>query len=1206
MVHKHSRVNVIFAISVISLMVAATIGTAVFAGGAAQYKGFEKGIPWKSFTPMKRVTLVEFDKESYVDDYAYLASIPSSVFNNGDVLFSNPVLFFQADGTYPDEDKNLFLNDYNSIHYFMEDWMSYCGNRLDKLTSINVDKSDFEDSWNSRNYTMISSSDPFEIACQIALNDWSYANQAVISVIEEDYEKPDNSTINSINGKISGEVAIENFKVKRSYGTAPEYERFTVEDEYKYIKADLWYSAVVINSKIMEMIPGFPSIITIPSYDPDLQLYCSYDNDWLQTASSSDMTITNGPHEACFSYVYRPGTWRVGVTNMPTEGGDEDSFTHYLLPGILKDKFLISGSNLEAFFNILGKPVTEYDCKITKYPGEVITVPDNPPFGCRDATFKIDWNDDDVTLGLSILGPNGEELESVMEEDESSQEIHFEQLGECPEGTHYSVVVYALEDIHTPLDFTIEYSWHQNISKKEGDLIASACEGAVLASALNAPLLYTTPEEVPESTIEALLKLGVKDICIIDIGEYLTDKARNQLSGSFEITEHLKTYRATYSHIMNITGSNDVVFSTIDPWSYWYYTTKAKEIKPAGEFQGAFYFGPATYAAAHHGTPLLLVDNHEELSSAVTWHNEYWKKNGNGYTHVPVAQMVLTGREVYSFLRDYGFDKEGKESILSVAGQYDIAPSWTRVFAGVANPGTIIGTPVDSACWVSRNIFYPALIFENPALQGKVELTNGSKSERVQPELLGPFQALIQRLKYPFGSNLNIMRASKEERYTYPILHTYGCYSHRFNERASAYWGVKYQSRDGIIPGVTKSEYEIDEGTRVKYEGLYGAFYPDISETEVVPFYCSKAGYENVFSTNFDVTIENLNSGVISWYMVLHGDSQNGGQLSWYSPTSIEDTTGSKLLQLLIGVPLGLLPTVETNPWRGYDQLWGSTEEPDTATLNAEIGLILGWLGLANPGGRGVLGTLFEGTIFGALFQGGIIKIGLDLVPANIPLNKWNRNDYFDGLVGPYSITAMITKFHYAHPGKEYNEKLENLHSMSFHADSCLIACKFLHISFIRHGSVMQELDPWPTSYWGGFAFEQTPRDLALGKTIGESYSEGRTSIGVQYLFEEDEEIEWWWDSAENVVLFSDPDLRLWVPSNEWDMEEKNNWEKEDILPLSFNKDVAFSGHMPFGATDHPNERNEMPLWQQLLIWGIVIVILVLILVIVIVKRKKK
>jgi len=258
--------------------------------------------------------------------------------------------------------------------------------------------------------------------------------------------------------------------------------------------------------------------------------------------------------------------------------------------------------------------------------------------------------------------------------------------------------------------------------------------------------------------------------------------------------------------------------------------------------------------------------------------------------------------------------------------------------------------------------------------------------------------------------------------------------------------------------------------------------------------------------------------------------------------------------------------------------------------LNAEIGLVLGWLGLANPDGP---------------LDGGILKLGLDLVPANIPLMQFNRNDYFDGLVGPYSITAMITKFHYAHHGKEYDDKLENLHSMNFHADSCLIAGKFLHIAFMRHGSVAQEIDPWPTSYWGGVVFQEIPRDFALGKTIGESYADGRAKIGIKYLFEDYEEVEWWWDSAENVVLFADPDLRIWVPSTEWDTEARNHWESKDIEPLRYDEELSINGHMPYGAADYPHEK-EPTSWLQYIIWIVVIIVLIVVLVVAVLKKKKK
>ena len=527
----------ILTISIAFLLLISALIPSAISVDINNYKGFKKGIPWQQFVSLKKITLVEFDKDSYLDDYAYLASIPTAIFSNNEILFSNPLLFFQPKKSYPDEDKYRFLNDYNSIHYFMEDWMSYCGNRLDKLTAINVPKDDLEEGWKARNNIFINCNTSFEIAGEIALNDWSYSDNAVIAVIEEDYNKPiDNNTYGSISGRISGYVSRDSFKVKRSSGPAPEYERFNIEEDYQYVRVDLWYPAIEINSKIMELIPGFPPIITIPSVDPDLQLYCNYEGDWLQTCASSEMTITNGPHEKCLSYVYEPGEWRVGVTNMPTEGGEEENFKHYLIPGRENGKFLIYGNTLDALMNVFGRPIEQYNCEITKYPGVKLTIPENPPFGCRDATFRLNWNNNEIDLGFSIIGPNGEEIESIMKEDSDYQEIHLEQLGQCPPDKHYSVVIYALTDLSKPMDFTVKYDWKQNITRKEGDCLASACEGAILSSIINAPLLYTNPSSVPKCTIDTLLKLGVEDIFLMDIGEYLSDDAFQQLTEFFTIS----------------------------------------------------------------------------------------------------------------------------------------------------------------------------------------------------------------------------------------------------------------------------------------------------------------------------------------------------------------------------------------------------------------------------------------------------------------------------------------------------------------------------------------------------------------------------------------------------------------------------------------------------------------------------------------------
>jgi len=1203
MLRKDEKITNIILLSVACLILTSVL-TPIVAGSTIDYKdGFDKGITWQPFKPIKKTTFVNFDKDTFVDDYSYLAAIPASVFNDGKNIYTSPLLFFQPDNTYPNEDEYRFLNDYPGTSYLMEDWMNYCNGRLDKLTTINVEEGELESTWDARKHKSIESDDPYEIASEIALDEWTYSDKIVISVIEEDYENPEIKTKGSVTGHISGEIGEDHLIVSRPYGPASEYEKFEIEEEYKYVKADLWYPSIVTKSVISKMLsdgqketllnwlPGFAKAtgFTIPSVDPDLQIFCKYDGDWLQTAAASEMAITKGPHEQVFSYVYKPGDWRVGVTNMPTEGGSE-SFASTKLLG----KIDLYGTYKDAIKNIV-QGVDEFNVDITKYPGVEKEIMDYPSFGCRDATFKLIWDNDDVTLGLTIIGPSGEELDSVMNEDVKEQEIHFSMLGECLEGEHYKVVVYALEDISYPVEYTVKYNWQQNITRKEGDLIASACQGAVLGSIINSPMLYVSPDKLSECTKEALYTLGVDEINIVDLGGYLSEKTKKELESIAEIKNHYIEYEDVYNAITEKTVSSDVVFSTIDSWSYWYYKDDPSELKPDGEYEKAFYFAPAAYAAAHHGTPLLLVDNHPELSGAVTWHIDSWRKNADGFTKPPIACMFTTGRRVYDFLDEYGFDKKGAESILTVAGQYDIGPSWTRMFTGPGYPGAIIGTPVDVSNHISRCIFYPGLIFENPAVEGTVELENGSSSTRsfhVDGKLFNAFEKFLTRLsmKSPGLTNLKITKPSQIEEFKNPVLHTYGCYCHRVNERGADYWGVYYHTRNGYTPGIDLSGLEIDQGTREIFEGKKGSYLPDLSVSVYTPFYAEKAGYSNAFSTNFEVTMENLNKGVISWYMVNHGMSMNGGVLSWWEPpsemlTSVGASEGlRKVVDTLVGGLTGSYPYKDTNPWRGYEMWWGSTEEPDSAVLNSKIGIIPGWTNEMRPRD---------------LLEKGLFKVGLDIVPSHL-------SGYYDGQIGPYGLTGMFGKFHYSHPATEVDDMLGNLHSMNFHAGSCLIACNYFQLLFMRHGSVLQEMDPWSTSYWLSYPFQQIPKDFALGKSVGESYAEGITEIGPQYIFEEDEKRGWWWDTSENVVLFTDPNLHVWIPSTKFDDQERNHWDKEDVEAIRYNSELDISGHMPSGATGHPNKKE--PKSTTLILWIIAIIVIALLLLVfalAILKRKK-
>ena len=154
--------------------------------------GFKHGVSFESVVPINKVTLVNFDEESYLDDYSYLASIPTAVFHDDNTLYSHPLLFYQKDLKIRDE-KEITLNANKGIEYFMDDWEHYC-KVFDQMITVNV-PIDSIDHRKSRNYTEIIEDNPYDIAKSISLHDWSYSDKAVISVISEDFKETEDNNI---------------------------------------------------------------------------------------------------------------------------------------------------------------------------------------------------------------------------------------------------------------------------------------------------------------------------------------------------------------------------------------------------------------------------------------------------------------------------------------------------------------------------------------------------------------------------------------------------------------------------------------------------------------------------------------------------------------------------------------------------------------------------------------------------------------------------------------------------------------------------------------------------------------------------------------------------------------------------------------------------------------------------------------------------
>ncbi len=1211
MVKNRKTLNIFFTIFIIFIMFLGAILSPAIADSSRIYvNSFERGVSWKPYIPLKRTTFVQFDNESYTDDYAFLAAIPTSVFydKNNDQIFSNPLLFYQEEYK-SDKLKERTLNAYQGIEYFMEDWMSYCNGYLDLMTLINVPKNKLDSNWRAKNYATIEGTDSCDIASQIALQDWSYTEDAVIAVIEEKPdEKPDNITMGTRTGSIEyKEILQKHFEVPQTNEKYPIYNEFTVPNGYKFIKVRSWYPCFYVDVGI----PGFEGLInmSIPAGDRDIQVYCDYKGQWMMAGISSAWNAKSGMDvDKTSAYVYNSGKWSVAVTDVPTKSAIFDSFKpteNSIDSGIEIQKhrtgFLFSHGRYGSLIDVLKnlRKVT-YQIDVEMYPGVIVDIPETPPYGCRNAYFELTWDNPSVDLGFSLIGPSGEEVLSTREPGVSSKctfpgeseaiavptgtvnDLRVERLGECLPGEKYSICVFAMNDIKTTTDFTIEYSWEQNFSRKEGDCLASATQGSVLASLLNAPLLYTTSSEVSDYTIDTLYKLGVEHIYIIDLGEYLSLNAKDQLKNIGKIEQHFTEYDKIYAHIREITDSNDVIFSTIDPFSYWY----IGDLEVAGEMPGSISIGPAAYIAAHHGSPVLITDNHPELSASVVWHNELWRRHPDGYTKLPtVSEMYLTGTRVYDFLKSHGFDEEGEETIITLAGQFDIGLPWDRVFVGKGKPGRFIGSPTDLSVWVSKTVFYPQIVFENPALKNTngYDLINGSSSKR---------RPILSR-----GSiGLKITKPSQEESFTYPVLDTFVCYNHKFNTRASKYWGFKYACADGDIPGETSSEERIDDGVMVAVNGEQGAFLADMSGSEVQPFYLRQGGYDPVFSTNFEANIYNLNQGVLLWLINTHGGPIDGGILMFWDVEGANPNEGA-------GYPA--IPfsgyNKETNPWRGYEWLMGSTYEPDTMTSEIH-GLLPALAGNPNPRGIRIFSTALDWAAAKRPIRDIVSRI------SNLPILRFfapewlkDTQDYYDGVI----ITVLLGRFGTSwYNGTQFDDALGNIHSTGISSVACLPAGKYLHLTMMRHGAVFQIMDPWATSWYSDVWQNGVPRGIALGQTIGEIYSEGISKVGILYISEPPQ---WWWDQAENVCLYGDPDLRIWVPSTEYSID--NHWTSEEVESVRYDEEegLFIDGHNPFGAEIYPNAKDPLSLLEQIL-WIVVIVAVVTLIIfaaIILVKKKR-
>jgi len=487
--------------------------------------------------PLSRVAFVAPDPNSYVDEFAYMAAVPTSLFYFNDTQYISPLIYSEAS---------------ESESWLLDDWSEYLSSDGGITQAVAI--GDFSESHLSqlqhdigvKIYPRITGATAAEIASLLAVNGWSSSSDAVVALMKDDFDIASDIAGEATHTFVNQASELLEFGGTVTYGTPSEFN-FTPPAWAGWIEGRFnWTGNEILTH---ELIDPNGEIVDYSVYN---QIYFSRFVGYVQAPVPLNFWMPKTSD----------GTWTMNITR-DTSG------------------------------------TTDMDNEVVCHPGFTQTV--TVPADAKWFNVSLVWDNVATDLNLALVDPNGR------------------LTMWAPAGSILSNP--GLEEIELPYpmpgDWTIIAAWmdateEQNniglswtISQLPTDLqhyMESAANAAVLASLLNAPLLYVDENQVPTDTDWALNRLGVDDIYLIDLSNLQDSGLAAQLS-SYGALHNLQNHSSMTSIIKGLSGSQDVVVTV-----------------PVGN--GDEFFAPAAFSAAAHGSPVFSLsgDNNEMVTRAQeTW-----------------------------------------------------------------------------------------------------------------------------------------------------------------------------------------------------------------------------------------------------------------------------------------------------------------------------------------------------------------------------------------------------------------------------------------------------------------------------------------------------------------------------------------------------------------------------------------------------------
>jgi hypothetical protein len=636
--HRHAK---ILALTILFVLLgsAATIviPTAPYTGVDTKY--FTQSATGQQ-VPLRSIHFVAPDPTSYIDEFAYISAIPSSVFYENGTQYVSPLIYSSGS---------------DSENWFLNDWTKYLSTDggLTQATAIG----NFSDAYltnlqyevGKKIYPRITGTSSAEIAAKIAVSEWRNSDIAVVSLAKDDF---------SPGGIITGNAS----------------HTFLNDASESYSFAAV---AAALTTTSISFTP------------PSWAGWFEGSFNWTGTEILTHELIDPNGEIVDYSVPNQVGQERLLEPPVPL---------HFWLPKTIDGLWTM---NITSGLNYL----KSLSCNILYDPGFTRTV--SVPSNSKWLNVTLNWDNVATDLNLALVDPTGR------------------MVMWAPAGSILANP--GRESIHLPFpmegDWTIIASWisatdeqnNINISWRISQIpsniqeyLESASNAAVIASLLNAPLLYVEPTQIPEITQWALNRLGVTQVWFIDAGNLQQPSLISQLS-AFATVKNLNSYTSISCNITGLSGSSDIVITV-----------------PTGD--NSEFFGPAAFSAAVHGGPIFsLADGENQFVTRAqeTWApyligpeinniyvvNKYQNRAENGWydERIPNRFSMLKSASAFEeFLSSRGALNTSNAQPCVVVAPLSLLPaSFDRSIQSSFNPGRIPAEdPSTSSILINRGLLH--------------------------------------------------------------------------------------------------------------------------------------------------------------------------------------------------------------------------------------------------------------------------------------------------------------------------------------------------------------------------------------------------------------------------------------------------------------------------------------------------------------------